>query len=317
MDRTLTNRREPSGTASDALRPAGAEAAGADRPGASDSPLDEKLARMRACIRSHAPVAVAFSGGVDSTFVLKVAVDELSAQRVIAFTGISPSLAASERQAACDLAAAFGARHVLLPTQEFADSNYLANPANRCYYCKTELYSRIKAWLRAQRDETVPGRPHTLVNGTNLDDLGDHRPGLAAAAEHGVVSPCVEAGLTKPEIRVLSARLGLPTAEKPAMPCLSSRVQYGETITPEKLRMIERGEAILRGLGLTDCRVRHHDRLARIEVPAAWIERLASAAIRERIDAAFREIGYQYVALDLRGFRSGSLNEVIAFGKRQ
>jgi uncharacterized protein len=155
------------------------------------------------------------------------------------------------------------------------------------------------------------------VSGTNADDLGDHRPGLGAAAEHQVRAPAAEAGLTKSEIRTLSAELELPTADKPAGPCLSSRVQYGEAITPEKLRMIERAERVLRELGFRECRVRHHGNLARIEVPVSQIEQLASNEIRARIDAAFREIGYQYVTIDLRGFRSGSMNEVIAFGTIQ
>jgi len=271
----------------------------------------QKLDRMRACLRRHAPVAVAFSGGVDSTFVLKVAVDALGREQVVAITGQSPSLAGAEESATRELAAAIGAEHVLLETREFDDPNYLANPTNRCYFCKTELYTRIAEWLAAY------GRRATIVNGANADDLGDYRPGMTAATEHAVVAPCVEAGLSKAEIRILSAEMGLPTAEKPAMPCLSSRVQYGETITPEKLRMIERGETYLRSIGLRDCRVRHHDTLARIEVPPEWIARLADPATRAALDAAFREIGYHYVTLDLRGFRSGSMNEVIEIGRLQ
>lgn len=265
---------------------------------------------MRDIVRRLGRVAVAYSGGVDSAFVLKVCVDTLGASNVLAVTGRSPSLAAAELVAARDLAATLGAVHVEVDTDEFNDPNYISNPTNRCYYCKTELYTRM-APLLVERGMTA------VVNGTNADDLADYRPGLAAAGEHAVRSPCAEAGLTKSDIRALSARWGLPTHDKPASPCLSSRVQYGETITPDKLRMIERAEALLRELGFRQCRVRHHDKLARIEVPAGEIERLAEKTIRERIDAAFRELGYQYVTLDLRGFRSGSMNEVIAFGRRQ
>ncbi|HWL94402.1 MAG TPA: ATP-dependent sacrificial sulfur transferase LarE [Phycisphaerae bacterium] len=270
----------------------------------------EKLERMGEYLRSKRRIAVAFSGGVDSTFVLKVAVDVLGAENVLAVTGVSGSVSAAELSDAKSLAVQIGAAHLLIEPGEFEDPNYLANPTNRCYFCKTALYSRMK-------DAIGPRGFEAIVNGTNLDDLGEHRPGLVAAEEFGVGSPCVVAELRKSEIRSLSQSLGLPTHDKPASPCLSSRVQYGEAITPEKLKMIERAEAILRDMGIRECRVRHHGPLARIEVPAVWIERLAAPETRGRIDAAFRAIGYQYVAVDLRGFRSGSLNEVIAFGKRQ
>lgn len=270
----------------------------------------QKLQRMRESLRAMERVAVAFSGGVDSTFVLKVAVDTLGRENVLAVTGRSASIASGEFEDAVRLAGLIGAEHLVIDTGEFADPNYLANPANRCYYCKTELYTRIAPIL------TERGL-HVIVNGTNADDLGEYRPGLSAAKEHHVRAPAAESGLTKREIRLLSAQMGLPTHDKPAAPCLSSRVQYGEQITPEKLRMIEQAETLLHELGFRECRVRHHDKLARIEVPPGEIERLASSEIRREIDAAFRRIGYQYVALDLRGFRSGSMNEVIAFGTPQ
>lgn len=273
-------------------------------------PLDAKLDVLRESLKALESVAVAFSGGVDSTFVLKVAIDTLGTDRVLAVTGVSGSLAAREFDDARRLAESIGARHLLVDPGEFDDPNYLANPENRCYFCKSALYTKMDAILAS----------HGLrasVSGTNLDDLGDYRPGLIAAREHGVRAPCVEAGLTKADIRALSQRLGLPTHDKPAAPCLSSRVQYGEAITPEKLNMIERAENVLRDLGVRECRVRHHDRLARIEVPPHEIERLAAADVRARIDAAFRELGYQYVTLDLRGFRSGSMNEVIQIGLRK
>jgi uncharacterized protein len=181
----------------------------------------------------------------------------------------------------------------------------LANPTNRCYFCKTTLYSHLDRFIATRGLKAV-------VNGINADDLGDFRPGLDAAAEHHVRAPVAEAGLTKADVRALSQRLGLPTFDKPASPCLSSRVPYGEPITPEKLRMIEAAEAFLRSeFGLRECRVRHHDRLARVEVPTDAIALLAEPRNAARLDAALRKLGYQYVTIDLRGLRSGSLNEVI------
>ncbi len=272
--------------------------------------IDEKLARMQDALRDMGRVAVAFSGGVDSTFVLKVALDTLGRDNVVAVTGRSNSVAADELSDAVRLAELLEARHVILDTNEFADPNYVANPTNRCYFCKTELYTRLDAFI-------AEAGLSAIVNGVNADDLGDWRPGLIAAGEHRVRAPAADAGLTKSEIRELSARWGLPTADKPASPCLSSRVQYGEHITPEKLRMIEQAERFLHDLGIRECRVRHHNNLARIEVPPNQIEQLLRPDVRTKIDTAFREYGYNYVTIDLRGFRSGSMNEVIAFGRLQ
>lgn len=271
---------------------------------------EAKLAVMRSLIQRFERVCVAFSGGVDSTFVLKVAADTLGPGNVLAVTGESHSIAADELADASALAQLIGTEHVILRTQEFSDPNYLANPANRCYYCKTELYGKLAA-IAAER------ACNAILNGVNADDLGDYRPGQLAAREHRVHAPCADAGLTKADIRALSSAWGLPTADKPASPCLSSRVQYGEAITPEKLRRIEAAERVLHALGFRECRVRHHDQLARIEVPAERIAELASGDIRRRVDCELRNLGYAYVALDMQGFRSGSMNEVIAFGKRQ
>jgi len=272
--------------------------------------LDEKYAQLQQILRDLESVAVAFSAGVDSTLVLKVAIETLGAKNVIAVTGRSDSLARAEFDEAGALAASLGAEHVILDTDEFENPDYLSNPTNRCYFCKTTLYTHLERFI-AERGLKA------MVNGINADDLGDYRPGIDAAREHGVRCPAAEAGLTKADIRELSRRLGLPTFEKPASPCLSSRVQYGEHITPEKLRMIEAGEAFLHEMGIRQCRVRHHYNLARIEVLPESIAILADPTQAARVDAYFRTLGYQYVALDLRGFRSGSMNEVLPLGLTQ
>ena len=272
--------------------------------------LEAKYARMREIIHSLERVAVAFSGGVDSMLVLKVAADVLGPDKVIAVTGNSASLPRAEFESANALATELGAEHVVLDTGEFENENYLGNPENRCYYCKSALYQEIERFSR--------GRGITrIIDGTNADDHDDWRPGRQAAREHAVRSPVAEAGLTKVEVRELSRHLGLPTFDKPAGPCLASRVQYGERLTAEKLRMIELCEAFLHDMGLPRCRVRHHNYLARIEVPAEHIARLAEPETRRRIVEHFRQAGYNYVTLDLQGFRSGSMNEVIAFGNPQ
>jgi len=272
----------------------------------SDVSVDDKLTRMREILRSLKRVAVAFSAGVDSTFLLKVAVDTLGPGNVVAVTSKSESLAEAEFEQAVKLADQMGVEHVVLETGELQNPDFAANPANRCYFCRTALYDLLDTFI-AERGLNA------VVNGTNADDSNDWRPGHQAAREHNVRTPCAEAGLTKQDIRVLSKRMNLPTFDKPASPCLASRVPYGEAITAQKLKQIERAEAFLRSLGFRECRVRHHGQLARIEVPASDITRATEPQMRSRIDAALREFGYQYVAIDLRGFRSGSLNEVIAF----
>lgn len=275
-----------------------------------DADIDQKLERMQSIIRSLERVAVAFSAGVDSTFILKVSLDVLGQDNVIAVTSKSDSLAQAELKESHRLADLFGVRHIVVDTDEFQNPDYLANPANRCYFCKTALYDRMTTLIQEHGFKSI-------VSGTNADDLGDWRPGIQAAREHAVRSPAAEAGMTKQDIRVLSKRMGLPTFDKPAAPCLSSRVQYGEHISPEKLRMIESCEAFLHTLGIRECRVRHHNNLARIEVPVEHFAELTDPKTRQAIDEHFRAVGYNYVALDLRGFRSGSMNEVLGAEQTQ
>jgi uncharacterized protein len=244
-------------------------------------------------------VIVAFSAGVDSTFVAAVAADALG-ERALAVTGVSPSIPASEVEEARELAARIGIRHVLMDTAEMDRPGYVENSPQRCYHCKTELYSLLESMAAEQGYRYV-------VDGCNTDDLGDHRPGRVAASEHAVRSPLIEAGLTKADIRELSRRRGLPTWDKPAMACLSSRIPYGTPVTVEALDQVGAAEAFVRQLGIRQLRVRHHGDVARIEVEPADMALLVEH--RERIVRRLRGLGYRHIALDLAGFRSGSMNE--------
>jgi uncharacterized protein len=275
--------------------------------------LAAKLARMEALLRELDSVAVAFSAGVDSTLVLRIALNVLGPDRVVAVTGRSDSLARDEFEEAVRLAASVGARHVVLDTDEFDNPLYTSNPANRCYHCKTTLYDHMARFIRER------GIAH-IVNGINVDDLGDYRPGLQAAREHAVRCPAAEAGLTKTDVRELSRHFGLPTFDKPASPCLSSRVPYGQSVTPRKLRMIEAAEQFLHSLGFRECRVRHYDvtdaagqsaDTAVIELPTAELARVQASTTELDIRRRLHELGYLAVELDPRGFRSGRLNESI------
>jgi uncharacterized protein len=255
-------------------------------------------------LRSYGRVAVAFSGGIDSTVVAQAAYEALG-DATIAVTAVSESLAAGELEDAQDLARRIGIRHRVIRTEEFADPNYRRNDSDRCYFCKSELYGRLSGIMGDLGVEVI-------VSGANTDDMGDYRPGLRAASEHGVRHPLQECNLSKADVRALARAWGLPTWDKPASPCLSSRVAYGEDPTPERVRMIDQAEQWLRQRGLRILRVRYHKGdLARIEVSPNDLPRLVELELRGELIATFRSLGFKFVTLDLEGFRSGSMNSVI------
>lgn len=260
-----------------------------------------KLERLRAIVRSVPSAVVAFSGGVDSTFVLHVAREELG-DAVLALTTTSASLPAHELDEARALAERCGASHLVVRTDEVAIADYARNPANRCYFCKDNLYRICHAEADARGLAVI-------LDGVNSDDLGDFRPGLTAAEEQRVRHPLVEAGMTKRDVRLASAALGLPTWDKPASPCLASRFPYGTAITHQRLAQVERAEAGLRALGFREFRVRYEQETARLEIAAAEIARCCDAGVRDAVVTAVRNAGFRRVVLDLAGFRSGSLND--------
>ena len=260
----------------------------------------EKERALRETLSSLGSVVVAYSGGVDSAYLAYIAHDTLG-ERALAITADSPSYPERHRQMAVDIAGQFGLRHQIIRTNELEQPEYRANPANRCYFCKHELYTHL---TRIAADAQA-----IVVDGNNADDRGDYRPGRQAAREFGVRSPLDEVDLGKDEIRELSRVAGLPTWDEPASACLSSRIPYFSEVTDEKLRMIERGEQVLRTLGFRVCRVRHHDELARIEIGPSELPRALEADTRAAIVRELKAIGYRHVTIDLQGYRSGSLNE--------
>lgn len=297
---------------------------------------DPRLLRLQSLIATLPGALVALSGGVDSTLMAAVAQRALG-DRALAVTAVSPSLAPAEQAEARELAQRLGIAHREIETREIERAGYVENSPERCFHCKDELYSvlaalsieesngieesnRVEEPNRAAGLEAAPPSeagpvgpaPWTVLDGTNADDVGDHRPGRRAAALHGVRSPLMEAGLTKADVRELARLLDLPNWDKPAMACLASRVPYGTSVTVDRLRQVATAEAAVRALGFPELRVRHHGDVARIEVPVAAFERLLDPSTREAVLAAVSEAGFTYVALDLAGLRSGSMNDVLA-----
>jgi pyridinium-3,5-biscarboxylic acid mononucleotide sulfurtransferase len=271
----------------------------------------EKFEQFKSLLRSYGSCLVAYSGGVDSVFLAFVA-HEILGEKALAVLADSPSLPRRELDEAISIAKQFGLPLRVIKTEEFDNPEYLANPNNRCYFCKHELFTRLAPLAKAEHFAVV-------AYGENASDVGDYRPGAQAAQEFQVRAPLKEAGLTKSEIRELSAQLGLPTADKPQMACLSSRVPYGQAVTPEKLGMIEQAEYVLRDLGFHNLRVRHHElngagtkmHLARIEIASEEMPKLLINNASETVTAALKKIGYALVTLDLQGYRRGSANEVL------
>jgi uncharacterized protein len=265
--------------------------------------LEEKEQRLRRMLKGYGSVMIAFSGGVDSAYLAYVAHSEMG-DRMIAVTGDSASYPTFQRELADQLTNRFGIHHEMIFTEEFEDQNYTDNPPNRCYYCKTELYTRLSELARERGFQVI-------CDGTNADDASDYRPGRQAARESSVQSPLLECGLTKADIRELSRRAGLPTWDEPASACLSSRVPYGQVVTIEKLSMVDKAEIALKQLGFRQVRVRHHGDVARIEVADEEMLRALDINMAQKMSDALKAIGFKYVALDLEGYRTGSLNEAL------
>lgn len=294
---TMTTRTTTASTkTSDALAPG-------DTAAALPGPLAAKAARLRELLAGYRSVLIAFSGGVDSAY-LAVAAHEALGPRALAVTADSPSYPDTHRQLALAVARDFGFAHEMIRTAELERPDYRANPANRCYYCKDELYSHLAAIARERGIDVV-------ADGNNADDRGDYRPGRQAAREHGVKSPLDEADLTKDDIRALARAAGLASWNEPASACLSSRIPYGSEVTDQRLRQIERAEQVLRDLGFRIFRVRHHDTVARLEIAKAEMPRALDPDISSKLISALKALGYQYVSLDLQGYRLGSLNEAL------
>ncbi|MBZ5536814.1 MAG: ATP-dependent sacrificial sulfur transferase LarE [Acidobacteriia bacterium] len=272
--------------------------------------LEEKQSKLESTLKDYQSTIVAFSGGVDSAYLAFVA-HRVLGERALAVTAVSPSLASFQRGDALSFAREYGFRHEVIQTEEMADSNYVANPPNRCYFCKEELFAKLKT-LADQRGY------RTVSYGVNVDDLGDFRPGQEAASKFGVQAPLVEAGLKKAEIRSLSRTLNLNTWDHPASACLSSRIPYGMMVTVDKLEAIDRGEDALHRLGFRQVRVRHHGEIVRIEISPDEMSRALQLDMAGEFTRIFKSLGFRYVTLDLEGYRQGALNEVLEMlpGKR-
>ena len=266
-----------------------------------------KEERLRDLFRACGSVVVAYSGGVDSSYVAYVASSELKA-KALCVTGDSASLPEYQRGEIERVVKEFDFHHVTIPTSELDHPGYRANNGNRCYFCKDELYTKLKVFAQANQIEFI-------VDGSTVDDLDDYRPGRQAAKEHAVRSPLIEVGMSKAEVRRLSQRVNLPTWDKPASPCLSSRIAYGTPVTIERLTKVDRGEEVLREFGFREFRVRDHDTLVRIEIAPEEMDRALQRELVEKLAERFRELGFKYVTLDLHGFRSGSMNEVLIESK--
>ncbi len=272
--------------------------------------LEDKYKKLKKLLAELGRVVVAYSGGVDSTFLLKVAVDTLGAENVLACTSVGPAESAGQLKRAARFAKSIGVEHKTIRTDELGDPNFIANKPDRCFHCKSHLCKTLRDIAKKR------GFDH-IVFGTNYDDLKDFRPGNRATKVFGVRSPLAEAKLTKNDIRKFSRRLNLPTADLPASPCLASRISYGLEITEKRLKQIEQAEDFLRSLGLEEFRVRHHESIARIEVNPQDIEKITTETARSKIVKKLKSLGFKFVTIDLQGFRSGSLNEPLSEEERR
>jgi len=265
--------------------------------------MNGTLNKLKEILKGCGSAVVAFSGGLDSTFLASVA-QEVLGNKALAVTSLSPSLPSRDRRDAEEAVKAFGLKHRFIETHEMEDERYAANPENRCFYCKNELFRQLSSLAKSEGYAVV-------LDGSNADDTRDFRPGRKAGEEWNVRSPLLEAGLTKAEIRELARKRKLVVWDKPPSACLSSRIPYGASITPQALKQIDAAETVLRELGFRQVRVRHHDRLARIEVERSEIPRLVSDGVKEQVSKALKAAGYLFVTVDLEGYRTGSLNEAI------